>query len=129
MKRSVRSRRRGDQGSAAVEFALVLPFLLLLLCGIIDFGRAYNARNTLSHAARESVRVWALGGTAEETTRAANDAAVGLTITQVSPTGCTFGDSTTVTVTASFTFITPIIANFAPGLSSFTTRGVMRCGG
>jgi hypothetical protein len=29
------------EGAAAVEFALVLPVLLLLLCGIIDFGNMY----------------------------------------------------------------------------------------
>jgi Flp pilus assembly protein TadG len=122
-------RTEKDTGAAAVEFALILPILVLLLCGIVDFGRAYNARITLSNAARESVRVWALGGTTEETTTAANDAAVGLTVTDVTPTGCTFGDPTTVTVTASFTFLTPLIADLSPGLSSLSTHGVMRCGG
>ena len=118
-----------DRGSAAVEFALVLPFLILLICGMIDFGRAYNARITLSHAARESVRVWALGGTDAEATAAATDAAVGLTVTSVVPTTCSFGDPTTVTVTASFAYLTPIIADLSPGLSSLSTDGVMRCGG
>ncbi len=126
------SYRRNDSGAAAVELALVLPFLLLLLCGIIDFGRAYNARITLSNAARESVRVWALGGTQDEATARASEAAVGLTITDVSfdsSPECTFGATTAITVTASFTYITPLIADLAPSTGQFSTDGVMRCGG
>ncbi len=118
-----------DDGAAAVELALVLPFLILLICGIVDFGRAYNANLTLTHAAREGARVWALGGTGAETTTAATDAAVGLTVTSVATTACTFGSATTVTVTADFSFITPLIANLSPGLTSLSSNGVMRCGG
>ena len=123
------SRFRTDAGAAAVEFALVLPILLLLLCGIIDFGRAYNARITLSHAAHEAARVWALGGTAAETTARAQAAATGLSGVTAGTTTCTFGQPTTVTVTATFGFATPLIADLAPGLTSLSAEGVMRCGG
>jgi Flp pilus assembly protein TadG len=41
-----------DRGAAAVEFALLLPLLLLLVFGIIDFGRALNAEITITQAAR-----------------------------------------------------------------------------
>jgi Flp pilus assembly protein TadG len=120
-----------DGGAAAVELALVLPLLLLLVFGIVDFGRAYNAQITLSNAARESVRVWALGGTQEEATQRAEDTAVGLSVTGVTfdSTSCTFGATTTVTVTAAFTYLTPLISELSPGLSSLSTDGVMRCGG
>lgn len=118
-----------DRGSAAVEFALVLPMLLLLVCGIIDFGRAYNARITLSHSAREAARVWALGGTATETTARAQSSAVGLSGVTATTTTCTFGQATTVTVRASFAFATPLIGDLAPGLTSLAAEGVMRCGG
>ncbi len=123
--------RDREGGAAAVELALVLPMLLLLVCGIIDFGRAYNARMTLSNAARESVRVWALGGTQEEATQRAKDTAVGLAITGVTfdSTSCTFGAKTTVNVTAEFTYLTPLIAELSPTISSLSTDGVMRCGG
>ncbi len=119
----------GDRGAAAVEFALVLPILVLIICGVVDFGRAYNANLTLTHAAREGARVWALGGTGEETTTAATNAAVGLTVTSVATTACTFGSATTVTVTADFSYITPLIADLSPGLTSLSSNGVMRCGG
>ena len=128
--------REKDSGSAAVEFALVLPFLLLLICGIVDFGRAYNAKITLAHAARESVRVWALGGRdladlQDDVWDVAEATATGLTITDISPldTACTFGETTEISVTASFSYITPMIGDAAPGLSELSTTGVMRCGG
>jgi Flp pilus assembly protein TadG len=47
---------RDDSGQALVEFALVLPMLLLLVFGIIEFGRAWNARQVLTDAAREGTR-------------------------------------------------------------------------
>jgi|GEM_PF-334960 len=46
-----------DRGAAAVEMAIVLPLLLFVLFGLIDFGRAYNAQIQLSAAAREGVRL------------------------------------------------------------------------
>ncbi len=48
------------QGQALLEFALVLPLLLLLLIGIIDFGRALFVYSEVSNAAREAVRYGAV---------------------------------------------------------------------
>lgn len=48
---------REPRGQALVEFALILPILILLLVGIFDFGRAIYAFNTVNNAAREAVRV------------------------------------------------------------------------
>ena len=45
-----------EKGQAMVEFALVLPLLIALLCGIIDFGWLYYNQITLSNAAREGAR-------------------------------------------------------------------------
>jgi Flp pilus assembly protein TadG len=46
-------RRRGQ---AAVEFALTLPLLFLLVLGIVDFGRIFIAANALTQGTREAVR-------------------------------------------------------------------------
>jgi len=43
-------------GSQLLEFALVLPFLLVMVVGIIDFGQAYNLKQKLNDAAREGAR-------------------------------------------------------------------------
>ena len=54
-------RRTRDRGSVAVEFALVLPVLLLIVFGIIDFGRALNAQIELTGAAREGAQAGGFG--------------------------------------------------------------------
>ena len=46
-----------EAGQAMVELAIVLPVLLLLVCGIIEFGRAMYIKNTLTSSARAAVRV------------------------------------------------------------------------
>lgn len=48
--------QRHESGQSLVEFALVLPILLALLCGIIDFGWLYYNQITLNNAAREGAR-------------------------------------------------------------------------
>jgi Flp pilus assembly protein TadG len=50
---------RGEEGQSLVEFALVLPLLLLLLLGIIQFGAVFNALITINAAAREGARLMA----------------------------------------------------------------------
>jgi Flp pilus assembly protein TadG len=52
------------EGVALVEFALVVPVLLLLLAGILDTGRAVNAYVTISNASREGARYASLNPTA-----------------------------------------------------------------
>lgn len=43
-------------GQAMVEFALVVPIFLLLVIGVIEFGRAWNLQQTITDAAREGAR-------------------------------------------------------------------------
>ena len=51
-----RTRRHQETGQELVEFALLLPFLLLLMLGILEFGNAVFIHATLSNAAREIAR-------------------------------------------------------------------------
>lgn len=48
--------RGGEQGANLVEFALVLPLLILLLVGVADFGRAFNSYLVITNASREGAR-------------------------------------------------------------------------
>lgn len=136
---------RRDRGAAAVEMALVLPILLLVLFAMVDFGRAYNMKIELSQAAREGARVIALGGTGSEAQARAVLAlggSTGVTSTSTSclPAGSQLNGSFTVNRT--FTYLTPLgpIANTALGVTSSTlpgagdsrllrATGVMRCAG
>ena len=45
-----------NRGQSLLEFALVLPFLLLIALGIIEFGRAFYQYNTLNKAIRDGAR-------------------------------------------------------------------------
>lgn len=49
-------RIRGERGANLVEFALVMPFLLLLVMGIIEFGWLFGLSNDIRHGAREGAR-------------------------------------------------------------------------
>jgi Flp pilus assembly protein TadG len=126
-----------DRGSAAVEFALLLPLLLLIVFGIVDFGRALNAQITLTQAAREGARLAALNQ--PNVVSRTQAAAVGLSPVSVSvtsscPSGAGQGVNATVVTSYSFHFITPVgaIAGVfgGSGLGSpitLSAHGVMPC--
>ncbi|MEX2486612.1 MAG: TadE/TadG family type IV pilus assembly protein [Nitriliruptoraceae bacterium] len=125
------TRDRSDRGAAAVEFALVVPVLLLLVLGILEFGRAFNAQVSLTAAARESVRVMAVENDVDAAVTVASDAAVSLNPSidashvEISPTVCAPGTNVTVTITYPFEFVT---GTFGPEIT-LTGQGMMRCGG
>ena len=51
---------RRRSGQSLVEFALVLPVLMMILMGIIEFGRIWMSQNAVTNAAREGVRLGVL---------------------------------------------------------------------
>ena len=53
---------QGDDGAAAVEFALVVPILLVLVFGIINFGFIFTAQISLNTAARDAARQGVVAG-------------------------------------------------------------------
>jgi Flp pilus assembly protein TadG len=102
-------RRRPDSGEALVEMALVLPILLVLSLGMLDFGRAFHAKNIVDSAAREACRV-AVVTTPDKPLAIgrANDILTAGGITGATVVSDVLPDMTiTVTVTARFTFVTP----------------------
>lgn len=126
-------REHRDRGAAAVEFALVVPVLLILVLGIVEFGRAYNIQTTLSSAAREGVRVMALQSSPSEAKTATRNAAAPAVVLAdaqiaVSPSSCLVtGAPTSATVTV--TYPMPFITNFFGPTITLTGKGVMRCNG
>ncbi|HET8614524.1 MAG TPA: TadE/TadG family type IV pilus assembly protein [Actinomycetales bacterium] len=122
-------------GAVAVEFALVLPVLLMLVFGIIDFGRAYNAKISLTQAAREGARARALGAdtaaTASRVQLAAGMVSGSVVVDAGSPCPAVPAatDVATVKVTYAFTYITPIgaLVGFVAGPITLSGKGVMRC--
>lgn len=55
--RSLRRLLRATEGAELLELGLALPLLLVLVVGIIDFGKAYNTKHVMSNAAREAARM------------------------------------------------------------------------
>jgi Flp pilus assembly protein TadG len=133
-------RKARDRGTAAVEFALVVPVLLLIVFGIIDFGRALNAQIELTGAAREGVRLAALGYTGAAVQARVAAAAPGLsgvtaTVVASCPAGAGPAADAQVDVSYPFSFITPIgaVAGLLGGSGGLgapivlTAQGVMPC--
>jgi Flp pilus assembly protein TadG len=139
MASSPRSRRpeprHTDRGSAAVELALVLPLLLLMLFGIIDFGRMLNTQITLTEAAREGARAAALGfDPGARVTRTANGTTLASTVVTACPGGDLSADAV-VALSHAFRPVTPIgplmgfFGGDGDGTLTITARGVMPCVG
>jgi Flp pilus assembly protein TadG len=55
-------RLRDERGSELIELALVLPILLLIVAGIIDFGFLFERYEVVTNAAREGARIGVLPG-------------------------------------------------------------------
>lgn len=138
--RRIALRLRNDSGQAIVEFALVLPLLLLLMVGIFKFGVAFTNYLTLTDAARNGARQLAVDrGQATpcvDATNAANAAAGGLsggiTVTELFPAPDTSTCASLVSgdeaeVTATYPCDLSIMGiDFAPGctLSSTATERI-----
>lgn len=128
---------KGQRGAAAVELALILPILVLLVFGIVEFGRAYHTQVTLTHAAREGARHMAIHndpscketptGAGWVTMQAASSIGLECGEVTITPTSCTPGTDVTVLAERTFTLSIPLF----PGSGTFDLegRGVMRCGG
>lgn len=85
--------RRDVRGAAAVEFALILPVLMILVFGIINYGDMLSVRQSVSQAASEGARAAAVnpGDDAAKmvAARKAVDAALAAQKQKCSATGCT----------------------------------------
>ena len=57
-----RARWRSEDGAQLVEFALVLPMLLLVVLGIAEFGFIFQRYEVVTNAARECARIASLPG-------------------------------------------------------------------
>jgi Flp pilus assembly protein TadG len=126
---------RSERGAVAVEFALVVPLLLVFLFSIISVSRAFQVQGTLSAAAREAARAMGIQNDVAAAVDAAVFAASTSSITLpssgvvVSPTTCTGQPPrTNVTVTIEYKF--QPAGSFARGIAfPITSKAVFRCGG
>ena len=132
--------KRKERGAVAVEMAIVLPLLLVILVGIIEFGRVLNVQVSLSQAAHEGARYAAIHY--DDASPNVSGAALGkrpslsglpVTVTD-NASSCAPGTSVKVTTKVTLPSMTGLLdAGFfgQPVIFplSMSGVGVMRCGG
>lgn len=97
------NRKRDDAGATLIEFAIVLPLLVMLLFGIIEFGWVFAQNLDVRHGAREGARLAAvdeLTSAADVCSRMDTAAHPSETLITVARTGDDIGDDISVTVDA-----------------------------
>ena len=124
------SRRHRSRGQSLVEFALILPFLMLILLITIDFGRVYLGWVTLNNAARIAANYAAAGNPPLTTDQKTQYRAIvasetnGIDCALPTPipdptypgsTGMTVGGRAVVSLNCSFHLITPFLGSVFPG--------------
>ena len=126
---STRRRLHDERGAAAVEFALVVTILLLLLFGVFEFGRVFSQLEVLNGAAREGARVAAVRGTAAEVQAATNTAAEPYELSEPASVDKTCDDDTSgEPVTVSWTQHVEVSIAILPTYSQdINITGVFRC--
>jgi Flp pilus assembly protein TadG len=97
-----------DLGAAAVEFALVVTLLSLLLCGIMQFGYTFFEYGQVVAAAREGARSASLGKTDAEIRQRTINASPGLEAASLTVTIVKTSDSARVTVSYPRTELVPL---------------------
>jgi Flp pilus assembly protein TadG len=120
--------RKRRRGAAVVEFAFVAPVFILLIVGMLEFGRMVMVKQILTNAAREGARKAVLDGTTTSdvvstVTSYMNDAQITVTsadivISPSNPASAAYGDPVSVTVSLDFSRVSwlpaSMLAQFLP---------------
>lgn len=140
----IHSRKSNERGQALIELALALPILLLILMGIIEFGRIFHTYIIIDQAARAGSRVATVNQNSTDIVASVTSAGSSLSVdathikiyycstpacTSTKTTGVQRGDSAVVEITYPMELITPVIRPFVPltnGKYEVKARMVMR---
>ncbi|MGY1662952.1 TadE/TadG family type IV pilus assembly protein [Geodermatophilus sp. SYSU D00705] len=124
-----------QRGAAAVEFAFIVPLLVVLVLGIAEFGHAFQVQGTLAAAAREGARVMALQNdpaaarTAVREATPTLDPAIADAQIVVTPAACPATGAGTTNVRVTIDYPMPFLTRFFGASLDLTGTGVMRCNG
>ena len=119
-------RLKKEKGAAAVEFALILPILVLIVFGIIQFGPAFLYTISFTQTAREVARLAAVEEIIDATAILAKipvfagHPVSGLTITIDEPIDA-IGEPVSATVSAQYGFTIPLMGSWSKNLAITTT--------
>lgn len=123
---------RKKKGQAIMEIALVLPIMIIVFCGITDFGRILYASTHLNMVTQEAVRLAGLGKSdfeinnyVSEKVYIANADEIGVEITPAENYRDS-GDYVTVKLTYDVNYITPLIGKILPSPFEINTQSTIR---
>lgn len=122
---------RSEKGQSLVELALILPILIVILFGIIEFGRVFHSYLVITHAAREGARYGIICKDAGMIKGKVEEVAVGIDLEPeditINPTNnITPGIPLTVTVNHEIELLTPVLADILPNPIQLTATSTMR---
>lgn len=121
---------RKTDGQSLVEMAMILPVLVALIFGMLDFGRVLNGYLVATEASREGARVAVLRGDDAAVIAAVNNASATLDLSKltvtVTPATRVRGDSVTVAVNYDLDIITPLINTMLPNPYTVNSQTIMR---
>lgn len=131
-----------ERGAAAVEFAIVMPLLMVLMVGIMEFGYAFFIQASVAAAARVGVRYYTINwnSTDSATRLAAIQTAINMAKSAV-PDGtkvtaatafsplCAKDSETTLVVTYKYGSLTGLFDSVLGSNIIITGKGSMQCGG
>jgi Flp pilus assembly protein TadG len=134
LERPCRLYRRNRRATAAVEFAIVAPVFLLLVFGMIEYGRMVMVQQIITNASREGARTAVLdGATTSSVTSAVNNYLTSgaisggtVTVSPDPPSSAEYGDPVTVTVSVPFSEVSWLPSPMYLGGKTLTSATVMR---
>lgn len=125
---------KNEKAQSMVEFALILPIIILLLFGILEFGRIYYSQIVLVRTAREAVRMCALGKSDQEVIdkifeiTSLPDTMENLRVEEILPPEGErkTGDAVTVKISYKLPLITPFFFSSPANLLTLKAQATMR---
>src|SRR5690606_28762302 len=117
-------RREREHGAAAVEFALVVPILMAMIVGIVEFGLAFNYRTQLNNATMVAARSYSIDRNWNVARANVTGLAPSASITKsVDCTAANVGSSVIITTTVTRQTLTGMFGtNF-----NYRVKGVAQC--
>lgn len=123
---------KNNKGQALVEFAVIVPILLLILMGIFEFGRIFNTYLIINHASREGARSAVVGHEDDYIVNTIIDSMFHLDPTNMTATISpdkslrARGSNVTVNLKYDVDVIIPIIEDVIPDPLRLETQTIMR---
>jgi Flp pilus assembly protein TadG len=123
---------KNQKGQSLVEFAIILPIILLLLMGIVEFGMMLNSYLTIQNVAREGSRLGIVGGSDVEIDTLIRNISPNLTpadlTVDITPAedSRNSGETLTVSITYNYHMTVPIISALFNNVIVLRSQSSMR---